>query len=119
MPKNIVQMNNQYIQDEHQRRKYHDEERKKRNRFMGWVLILIILLFILPTYNLAQSYQTLQERKQQYVQLQEKYQQTIEEKVVKTVQQFLEYSDTKLEELAKKNQALKLQEETQERSKDE
>ena len=80
MPKNIVQMNNQYIQDEHQRRKYHDEERKKRNRFMGWVLILIILLFILPTYNLAQSYQTLQERKQQYVQLQEQYQQTIEEK---------------------------------------
>ena len=39
------------------------------------------------------------------------------ENIVKTVQQFLEYSDTKLEELAKKNQALKLQEETQERSK--
>ena len=37
------------------------------------------------------------------------------ENIVKTVQQFLEYSDTKLEELAKKNQALKLQE----RSKDE
>ncbi|EGU68617.1 septum formation initiator [Streptococcus australis ATCC 700641] len=47
---------------------------------MGWVLILIILLFILPTYNLAQSYQTLQKRKQQYVQLQEQYQQTLEEK---------------------------------------
>ena len=41
------------------------------------------------------------------------------ENIVKTVQQFLEYSDTTLEELAKKNQALKLQEETQERSKDE
>ena len=41
------------------------------------------------------------------------------ENIVKTVQQFLEYSDTKLEELAKKNQVLKLQEETQERSKDE
>ena len=41
------------------------------------------------------------------------------ENIVNTVQQFLEYSDTKLEELAKKNQALKLQEETQERSKDE
>mgnify|MGYP001471860700 CR=1 FL=1 len=36
------------------------------------------------------------------------------ENIVKTVQQFLEYSDTKLEELAKKNQALKLQEETSE-----
>ena len=41
------------------------------------------------------------------------------ENIVKTVQQFLEYSDIKLEELAKKNQALKLQEENQERSKDE
>ena len=41
------------------------------------------------------------------------------ENIVKTVQQFLEYSDTKLEELSKKNQSLKLQEETQERSKDE
>lgn len=79
MPKNIVQMNNRYIQDEHQRRKYQNEERKKQNRFMGWVLILIILLFILPTYNLAQSYQTFQKRKQQYVQLQEQYQQTLEE----------------------------------------
>ena len=79
MPKNIVQMNNRYIQDEHQRRKYQNEERKKQNRFLGWVLILIILLFILPTYNLAQSYQTLQKRKQQYVQLQEQYQQTLEE----------------------------------------
>ena len=79
MLKNIVQMNNRYIQDEHQRRKYQNEERKKQNRFMGWVLILIILLFILPTYNLAQSYQTLQKRKQQYVQLQEQYQQTLEE----------------------------------------
>ena len=79
MPKNIVQMNNRYIQDEHQRRKYQNEERKKQNHFMGWVLILIILLFILPTYNLAQSYQTLQKRKQQYVQLQEQYQQTLEE----------------------------------------
>ena len=80
MPKNIVQINNRYIQDEHQRRKYQNEEQKKQNRFMGWVLILIILLFILPTYNLAQSYQTLQKRKQQYVQLQEQYQQTLEEK---------------------------------------
>ena len=80
MHKNIVQMNNRYIQDEHQRRKYQNEEQKKQNRFMGWVLILIILLFILPTYNLAQSYQTLQKRKQQYVQLQEQYQQTLEEK---------------------------------------
>ena len=55
MSKNIVQMNNSFIQNEHQRRRYLMKERQKRNRFMGWVLILMILLFILPTYNLAQS----------------------------------------------------------------
>ena len=50
-------MNNKYIKDEGQRKRFLEEERKKRNRFMGLVLILVILLFILPTYNLAQSYQ--------------------------------------------------------------
>ena len=39
MYKKIVQMNNSFIQNEHQRRKYMMEERQKRNRFMGWVLI--------------------------------------------------------------------------------
>ncbi len=50
-------MNNSFIQNEHQRRKYMMEERQNAIVFMGWVLILIMLLFILPTYNLAQSYQ--------------------------------------------------------------
>ncbi len=40
---------------------------------MGWVLILIMLLFILPTFNLAQSYHVLQER-QQFIRLQTRYQ---------------------------------------------
>ena len=66
MPKNIVQLNNRFIQDENQRRRYVDQERRKRNRFMGWVLILVILLFILPTYNLYQNYQTLLQRREQY-----------------------------------------------------
>ena len=62
MPKNIVQMNNKYIKDESQRKRFLEEERKKRNRFLGLVLILVMLLFILPTYNLAQSYQSLQDQ---------------------------------------------------------
>ena len=81
MPKNIVQLNNRFIQDENQRRRYVDQERRKRNRFMGWVLILVILLFILPTYNLYQSYQTLLQRREQYSKLKEKYQTLSEEKV--------------------------------------
>ena len=80
MSKNIVQLNNQYIQDENQRRRQLEEERRKKNRFMGWVLILVMLLFILPTYNLVQSYQTLLERRQKLVELQEKYDELSKEK---------------------------------------
>lgn len=80
MSKNIVQLNNQYIQDENQRRRYLEEERRKKNRFMGWVLILVMLLFILPTYNLVQSYQTLLERRQKLLELQEKYDELSKEK---------------------------------------
>ena len=80
MSRNIVQLNNQYIQDENQRRRYLEEERRKKNRFMGWVLILVMLLFILPTYNLVQSYQTLLERRQKLVELQEKYDELSKEK---------------------------------------
>ena len=80
MSKNIVQLNNQYIQDEIQRRRYLEEERRKKNRFMCWVLILVMLLFILQTYNLVQSYQTLLERRQKLVELQEKYDELSKEK---------------------------------------
>lgn len=76
-------MNNKYIKkyikDESQRKRFL-EERKKRNRFMGLVLILVMLLFILPTYNLAQSYQSLQDKKEQYKQLEKEYQKTSEQK---------------------------------------
>ena len=80
MSRNIVQINNRFIQDENQRRRYLDEERRKRNRFMGWVLILVMLLFILPAYNLYQSYETLLNRRAQYAQLQKKYEKLGEEK---------------------------------------
>ena len=80
MSRNIVQMNNSFIQNEHQRRRYLMKERQKRNRFMGWVLILMILLFILPTYNLAQSYDQLLQRRQQLTELKEQYQTLSDEK---------------------------------------
>ena len=47
---------------------------------MGWVLILMILLFILPTYNLAQSYDQLLQRRQQLTELKEQYQTLSDEK---------------------------------------
>ncbi|MFS9455625.1 septum formation initiator family protein [Streptococcus anginosus] len=72
------------MQNEHQRRRYLMKERQKRNRFMGWVLILMILLFILPTYNLAQSYHQLLQRRQQLSDLQTQYQTLSEEKEKET-----------------------------------
>ena len=70
---NIVQLNNRYINDENTKKRYMEEENRKRNRFMGWILIVVMLLFILPTYNLVKSYQTLQERKDKVVSLQKTY----------------------------------------------
>ena len=43
---NIVQLNNQYINDENTKKRYMEEENRKRNRFMGWILIVVMLLFI-------------------------------------------------------------------------
>ncbi|AXQ77614.1 septum formation initiator family protein [Streptococcus chenjunshii] len=70
---NVVQLNNQYIHDENLKKRYEEEETRRRNRFMGWILIFIMLLFILPTYNLVKSYMILQERKEQVVKLEEEY----------------------------------------------
>ena len=84
MTKNIVQLNNSFIQNEHQRNRYLMRERQKRNRFMGWILILIMLLFILPTFNLAQSYNQLLQRRQQLVDLKTQYQTLSDEKEKET-----------------------------------
>ena len=70
---NIVQLNNQYINDENTKKRYLEEENRKRHRFMGWILVVVMLLFILPTYNLVKSYQTLQEQKAKVVSLQKDY----------------------------------------------
>ena len=62
-----------YAESENTKKRYLEEENRKRNRFMGWILIVVMLLFILPTYNLVKSYQTLQERKDKVVSLQKTY----------------------------------------------
>ena len=40
---NIVQLNNKYINDEKTKKRYEEEETKRRHRFIGWILIFIIL----------------------------------------------------------------------------
>lgn len=62
-----------YLQDEGLRRRYEAEESRKRNRFMGWVLVASMLLFILPAYNLVASYQNIGERQQEIKNLEKDY----------------------------------------------
>ena len=71
---NIDQLNNQYSTDENLEKRYKEEENRKKNRFMGTVLVFVMLLFILPAYNLVSSYRNLQERKDEVVKLTKEYQ---------------------------------------------
>ncbi|HHJ4987458.1 TPA: septum formation initiator family protein [Streptococcus pyogenes] len=69
----IVQLNNHYIKKENLKKKFEEEESQKRNRFMGWILVSIMFLFILPTYNLVKSYVDFEKQNQQVVKLKKEY----------------------------------------------
>ena len=72
----VVQLNNDYIKETNLTKRYEEEEARKRHRFMGWTLIFVILLFILPTYNLVSSYRDLQSKKAEIVKLKANYKET-------------------------------------------
>lgn len=67
----IIQLNNGYIQNQRQKERYEAEETKKRRRFLGFGMVLIVLLFILPTYNMVASYLKLNEKKVEITKLQQ------------------------------------------------
>ncbi|MFB1375468.1 FtsB family cell division protein [Streptococcus pyogenes] len=69
----IVQLNNHYIKRENLKKKFEEEESQKRNRFMGWILVSMMFLFILPTYNLVKSYVDFEKQNQQVVKLKKEY----------------------------------------------
>lgn len=75
----ILQMNNAYITDEYRKKQLREEENRKKNRFMGSILILAVFLFVLPTYNLVESYNSLQKKEQQLLDLQDKYEELSDE----------------------------------------
>ncbi|KPJ22345.1 FtsB family cell division protein [Streptococcus phocae] len=70
----IVQLNNQYINKENVKKKFEEEELQKRNRFMGWLLVSMMFLLILPTYNLVKNYVDFKKQQQQVIKLQKEYQ---------------------------------------------
>ncbi len=45
---------------------------------MGAILVLVIFLFILPTYNLVQSYGKLQENEKKLVELETRYEELVD-----------------------------------------
>ncbi|HEP6612161.1 TPA: septum formation initiator family protein [Streptococcus pyogenes] len=69
----IVQLNNHYIKKENLKKKFEEEESQKRNRFMGWILVSMMFLFILPTYNLVKSYVDFEKQNQQVVKFKKEY----------------------------------------------
>lgn len=69
----IVQLNNHYINEENLKKRFEEEETQKRNRFMGWILVSMMFLFILPAYNLVKSYVGFEKQNKQVIKLQKEY----------------------------------------------
>lgn len=79
---NVLQINNQFIENELQKRRKNADENRQKTRFMGLILVLAIFLFILPTYNLVESYNTLKDKENQLVQLETRFKDlTLQERI--------------------------------------
>ncbi|MEY8462828.1 FtsB family cell division protein [Streptococcus merionis] len=76
----VLQLNNAFIQTQKTKRQKVLKENQKKNRLMGMILILVIFLFTLPTYNLMQSYEKLLEKRAQLAEMKTDYKE-LEEQV--------------------------------------
>ena len=70
---NIVQLTNDYIDNANQEQRIERAEHEQRNRFMGWILFVVVLLFILPTYNLVETYMNIKQQEKEVLSLQKDY----------------------------------------------
>lgn len=70
----IVQLNNEFTQRANTLKRYQETDQYRRNRVLGWVLVVAMLVFILPAYSLVSNYMRLQEKEARMVQLTETYQ---------------------------------------------
>lgn len=69
----VVQINNEFIENENLKKRYEMSEAKKKNRFLGGSMILLVILFVFPTYVMVRTFMTLNERKQEIIELQKEY----------------------------------------------
>lgn len=76
---NILQINNRYIQEELRKSNSYKQEKQRKNRFMGAILVLVVFLFILPTYNLVETYNKIGENETKLIELEQRYEQLTEE----------------------------------------
>lgn len=74
----VLQLDNTFLQEEWQKNQQLQAENRRKNRFMGWMMVLVMCLFILPTYNLVESYQQLQKKEQQLKELHARYEELVE-----------------------------------------
>ena len=70
---NIVQLTTDYIDNANQEQRLERAEHEQRNRFMGWILFVVVLLFILPTYNLVETYMNIKQQEKEVLSLQKDY----------------------------------------------
>ena len=64
---------NDYIDNANQEQRIERAEHEQRNRFMGWILFVVVLLFILPTYNLVETYMNIKQQEKEVLSLQKDY----------------------------------------------
>ena len=67
------QLTNDYIDNANQEQRLERAEHEQRNRFMGWILFVVVLLFILPTYNLVETYMNIKQQEKEVLSLQKDY----------------------------------------------
>lgn len=69
----VVQIDNQYIKDQATRKRFEADEERKRHRFMGWLMFLFMLLFVLPTFSLVGSYRSIRHQETHIKELEKEY----------------------------------------------
>lgn len=75
----ILQLNNAFIQSERKKTQHQLAERQQKNRFMGAILILVIFLFMLPAYNLVETYTNIQQQEKKLAELEKNYEELTKE----------------------------------------
>lgn len=81
---NILQINNRYIQEELRKTDRYKQEKQRKNRFMGAILVLVVFLFILPTYNLVETYTNIGKSEAKLAELKQHLQELSEEAKLET-----------------------------------